>query len=44
MGEAKCPGDQKFNTHTGKCGLAINAPIPCGSFVPGSTAITSMNS
>jgi hypothetical protein len=43
MREAKCPGDQKFNSYIGKCGPAGNAPIPCGSYVPGSSATRSMN-
>ncbi|CAF3908763.1 unnamed protein product [Rotaria sp. Silwood2] len=39
MREAKCPGDQKFSSYTGRCGPAGNAPIPCGTFVPGNTAM-----
>ncbi|CAF1245111.1 unnamed protein product [Rotaria sordida] len=39
MREAKCPSDQKFSSYTGRCGPASNAPMPCGSFVPGSAAI-----
>ncbi|CAF4953868.1 unnamed protein product, partial [Rotaria sp. Silwood1] len=42
MREAKCPNDQKFSSYTGRCGPVSNAPMPCGSFVPGSTA-TKMN-
>ncbi|UJR37385.1 hypothetical protein I4U23_030091 [Adineta vaga] len=32
--EAKCAGDLKFNSYTGRCGPASNAPMPCGSYVP----------
>ncbi|CAF3393788.1 unnamed protein product [Rotaria socialis] len=38
MREARCPGDQKFSSYTGRCGPASAAPIPCGSFIPGSAA------
>jgi len=38
MREAKCSGDQKFSSYTGRCGPASNAPMPCGSYVPGSSA------
>lgn len=41
MREAKCAGDQKFSTLTGRCGPPGNAPIPCGSFIPGNAATTS---
>lgn len=40
MREAKCAGDQKFSSYTGRCGPASNAPMPCGTFVPGNTGIT----
>jgi len=39
MREAKCPGDQKFSSYTGKCGPASSAPIPCGTYIPGSANI-----
>jgi hypothetical protein len=39
MREAKCPGDQKFSSYTGRCGPASNAPMPCGSYVSGTAAI-----
>jgi hypothetical protein len=42
MREAKCSGDQKFSTYTGRCGPPNTAPIPCGSYIPGSTATKSM--
>jgi hypothetical protein len=42
MREARCSGDQKFSSYTGRCGPAGNAPIPCGTFIPGSTATKSM--
>jgi hypothetical protein len=35
MKEAKCPGDQKFSSYTGRCGPASSAPMPCGSYIPG---------
>ncbi|CAF2081058.1 unnamed protein product [Rotaria magnacalcarata] len=38
MREARCPGDQKFSSYTGRCGPANAAPIPCGSFIPGNAA------
>jgi hypothetical protein len=42
MREAKCPGDQKFNTYKGKCGPASDAPIPCGTYILGSATIPCM--
>ncbi|CAF1288673.1 unnamed protein product [Rotaria sordida] len=39
MREAKCPGDQKFSSYTGKCGPGNNAPMPCGTYIPGSAII-----
>lgn len=39
--EAKCLGDQKFSSFTGRCGPANSAPVPCGTFIPGNTAIKS---
>jgi hypothetical protein len=39
MREAKCSGDQKFSSYTGKCGPASNVPMPCGTYIPG-TAVT----
>lgn len=39
MNEAKCPDDQKFSSYTGKCGPASSAPIPCGTYIPGSATI-----
>jgi hypothetical protein len=42
MREAKCPGDQKFGSYTGRCGPASSAPMPCGSYTPGNTATKSM--
>ncbi|CAF4124563.1 unnamed protein product [Rotaria socialis] len=39
MREAKCPGDQKFSSFTGKCGSASSAPMPCGTYIPGSAAM-----
>ena len=42
MREAKCPGDQKFSSYTGKCGAATSAPMPCGTYIMGSASTTSM--
>ena len=39
--EAKCAGDNKFSTYTGRCGPASNAPMPCGTYVPGNFATKS---
>ena len=40
MREAKCPGDQKFSSYSARCGPSAHAPMPCGSYVPGNTAIS----
>jgi hypothetical protein len=42
MREAKCPGDQKFSSYTSKCGPANNAPMPCGTYLPGIATIQCM--
>ena len=40
MREAKCPGDLKFSSYTNQCGPASSAPIPCGTYIPGSAIIS----
>lgn len=39
MREAKCPADQKFSSYIGKCASASYAPMPCGTYIPGSASI-----
>ncbi|CAF1617652.1 unnamed protein product [Adineta ricciae] len=39
--EAKCAGDNKFSSYTGRCGPVSTVPMPCGRYVPGNFATKS---